>query len=437
MPSLWELFIDRGRDQQPCHLPRRLGRRSRVVGALGVAVLIWGAVVASTGARARPALATVTHHLGFEATVLGWTSWYGSYDLGAIGTGWCIDHGSAAPDAAFGYRPGNPTDLRDDTKAAMAWAVTTVGGDTDPVRAAALMLVLHDLRGAVYPYGRLDVDTLTTAQLAGFGGREAAVIAQAQAIKTDALAHGARRGPLHLAVATQGTGPSSGQVVATLTDARGAAMGGASLTLGADGADLGAPSGQVTGPDGRVTAPFDLPAGWTTGAGPAVVTFTARVVTPDPTLSAWEPSTVAAQRIVIPASVTLSAAAHLTRPPVSTTTTTTTRPKPTTTTVPASTTTTTTRPKPTTTTVPASTTTTTTRPKPTTTTVPASTTTMVTTPARPASTTTIGGQLPVTGSNSAGWALVGAGLVLVGAALALTGRDLGRSAPDPTRPRGG
>ena len=105
-----------------------------LLGALGVALLIWGAVVAGAGARARPALATVAHQLGFEATVLGWTSWYGGYDLGAIGTGWCIDHGSAAPDAAFDYRPANPTDLRDDTKAAMAWAVTTAGGDTDPVR---------------------------------------------------------------------------------------------------------------------------------------------------------------------------------------------------------------------------------------------------------------------------------------------------------------
>ena len=60
-----------------------LGAGPRVLGALGVAVLVWGTVVASTGARARPALATVVHHLGFEATVLGWTSWYGSYDLGA------------------------------------------------------------------------------------------------------------------------------------------------------------------------------------------------------------------------------------------------------------------------------------------------------------------------------------------------------------------
>ncbi len=440
MSSPRSLSVDRHPGQTRSH--RR--RRSGALGALGLAVVVWGTVLAGTGARARPAQATAVHRVGFEATVLGWTSWYGSYDLGPIGAGWCIDHGLAAPDAAFDYRPSVPADLRDDTRAAMAWAVTTADAATDPVRSAALMLVLHDLRGAVYPYGRLDVDTLTTAQLAGFGGQEAAVIAQAQAIKADAVAHAGRRGPLRLVVQTQGTGPASGQLVASLTDADGSAIGGASVTLGADGAALGTASSSVTGPDGKVTAPFDLPAGWTTGAGPAVITFTARVVAPDPTLSAWAPSTVAAQRVVIPAWVTLTAATQLTRPPTSTTSTT--RPKPTTTTStrPKPTTTTTTRPKPTTTTsTRPKPTTTTTRPKPTTTTTsspPAppptaapATTTPTTVPATngsPTTTTTVEvGQLPVTGAPSAGWALIGLGLVLVGAALVRYSQDLGRSEP--------
>ena len=68
------------------------------------------------------------------------------------------------------------------------------------------MLVLHDLRGATYPFGRLDVDTLTPAQLAGFGGHEAEVIARARAIKADALAHAGRRAPLVLRVTL---GPAS------------------------------------------------------------------------------------------------------------------------------------------------------------------------------------------------------------------------------------
>ncbi len=440
MPSPRPLPAD---DLSPDRTPttRRRRRRSGVLGALGalgLAVVVWGTVLAGAGARARPAQASVVHHVGFEATVLGWSSWYGSYDLGPIGVGWCIDHGLVAPDAAFDYHPSQPTDLRDDTRAAMAWAVTAADAGADPVRSAALMLVLHDLRGAVYPHGRLDVDTLTTAQLAGFGGHEAAVIAQAQAIKADALAHAGRRPPMHLAVVTQGTGPSSGQVVATLTDGDGVAIPGTSLTLGADGAALGTASASATGPDGKVTAPFDLPAGWTTGAGPSVVTFTARVVAPDPTLSAWAPTTVAAQRVVIPAWATVTATTQLTRPPATTTTTSattsTTAPPTTTTTRPRPTTTTTTRPRPTTTT--------TTRPKPTTPTTAAPTTTTPpttgptpTTSPPPTTTTVVAGQLPVTGATSAGWALVGLGLVLVGTALVLTSKDLDRSAPDPTRGR--
>ena len=55
--------------------------------------------------RHRSALAAVVHGRGFEATVLGWTSWYGNYGLGDLGWGWCIDHGRLAPDADLGYVP--------------------------------------------------------------------------------------------------------------------------------------------------------------------------------------------------------------------------------------------------------------------------------------------------------------------------------------------
>src|SRR4051794_8448039 len=52
-----------------------------------------------------PATAVVTHELGYRATVLGFTSWYGSYGMGALGRGWCIDHGSHSPDPELRYVP--------------------------------------------------------------------------------------------------------------------------------------------------------------------------------------------------------------------------------------------------------------------------------------------------------------------------------------------
>ena len=69
----------------------RPARVSMLVAAL--VALAAGAALLGLGASAPPAFATVTHRDGFEATVLGWTSWYGSYDLGPLGAGWCIDHG--------------------------------------------------------------------------------------------------------------------------------------------------------------------------------------------------------------------------------------------------------------------------------------------------------------------------------------------------------
>ena len=47
-------------------------------------------------ARAGAADAQVVHGAGFEATVAGWTSWYGSYQLAGVGQTWCIDHGLQA-----------------------------------------------------------------------------------------------------------------------------------------------------------------------------------------------------------------------------------------------------------------------------------------------------------------------------------------------------
>ena len=82
-----------------------------------------GVVVAVGGLLARPAAAEVVHVSGYAATVDGWTSWYGSYGLGPIGTTWCIDHGIPAPDASDDYAPTALADHAPATRQAMAWAL--------------------------------------------------------------------------------------------------------------------------------------------------------------------------------------------------------------------------------------------------------------------------------------------------------------------------
>ena len=59
--------------------------------------------------------------------MLGWTSWYGSYGMGSLGSAWCIDHGLHAPDPAFDYVPTCRADLDADTAAAISWIVTAHG----------------------------------------------------------------------------------------------------------------------------------------------------------------------------------------------------------------------------------------------------------------------------------------------------------------------
>ena len=320
----------------------------------------------------------------------------------------------------------------------MAWAVTA-HADSDPVGSAALMLVLHDLRGAVYPYGRLDVDTLTAGQLAGFGGHESEIIDRARAIKSDALAHAATRAPLRLVVSVVASTPLEGVVNAAVTDGQGAPVAGVPVQLTTTQGTLDQAMGSVTGPDGTTSAGYQLPAGTTTPT-----TFSAMAGAPDPTLAVYASSTVVAQRIAIPSWLTLTASATLEQPAPSTTTTTTapptTRPPRTTTTS----TSTTTRPGRTTTT---STTTSTTSPiRPTPTTVGPTTSVPVTSrapatgpaPPPPGAASSVGavgaiGTLPRTGSRTLAWLLVGIGLVLLGASLV----SIGRSVDRPPAPRSG
>jgi len=154
-----------------------LFRRPTLEAALGVLLVVAALALLLSPAAAPPAVAAVTPRAGYHATVLGWSSWYGSYDLGPAGVGWCIDHGMAAPDPAFRYVPVVAADVDDDRRSAMAWIVTSHAGTADPVDGAAVMLALHDLRGASYPFGVLDVDRLSPGQLAGFAGRETEVLA--------------------------------------------------------------------------------------------------------------------------------------------------------------------------------------------------------------------------------------------------------------------
>jgi LPXTG-motif cell wall-anchored protein len=387
--------------------------------------VLGGLVLLGPAARARPAQATVVHRVGFEATVLGWTSWYGSYDMGPLGAGWCIDHGLRAPDPALSYRPTDPADLGAATKAAMAWAVTKYRA-TDPVGAAALMLVLHDLRGASYPFGRLDVDTLSPPQMAGFGGHEPEVIDRARAIKADALAHASRRAPLVLRITLAGdrvltakpfpmyasgvpvaTGAPTGTATVSVADANGRPQPGVLVQLTATGATLDT-TRLLTGADGHARATYRS----TGAAGMRVV---ARAMTVDPTLAAYAPTADAAQRVAVPRWVTVeAAAARIVAPPTttSTTSTSTTSTPPPSTTVPPTTVPPTTVP-PTTATTAAPTTAAPTTAAPTTAPTTARAATRQAPRARP-----VRAELPRTGSRTVAWTLVGAGLILLGGALA-------------------
>ena len=396
--------------------------------AVGAGLLLLAGVIFGSASTSLPAVAAVVPRVGFHATVLGWSSWYGSYDLGPAGTGWCIDHGLRAPDPAFRYVPTTAGDLDPDRRAAMAWVVSAHGGTNDPIDAAAVMLVLHDLRGASYPFGLLDVDRLTVNQLTGFGGHEAGVINQARAMKAAGRAHQQLRGPITLRLSLAPASAVSGQAIATITDQGGRPVIGALVRIEGRGVSLDSTDGAISGADGSLRRTYRL-------TDPTVgASFSAHAATPDPTLSALASTTVRAQRVARPAWLALAATAGVspaptttttTLPATTTTTTTTTRPT-TTTTRPTTTTTSTTSVPPTST---STSTTSTSTPSPSTTTTTPSTTTTTTTealvpPPAPPDTPPSGhgGALPVTGGPTVAWVALGVGLLLVGGALVAAGR---------------
>jgi hypothetical protein len=278
-------------------------------------------VLAVTAAVALCGL-TVDRDLGYAASVDGFDSWFGSYGMGDLGPAWCIDHGSRAPDPAYGYAPVEVADQPLAVRTAVAWAIGGAGADAlesgARPAAAAVMLAVHDLMGAVYPSGPLDVDQLLPRALAGFEGDGADVLAMARAIKADALAHQSVRAPYDLTITV-----GAGEITVRLQDATGAAVGGAEVDVTADGAVL-AERRARTGADGTATI------GFTAGGG--VIGFDASAALPDPVLHAYASTSTPAQRVAVPARVTVTAHDEL----VATTTTTT---ETTTTTAPATTTT--------------------------------------------------------------------------------------------------
>ncbi len=370
--------------------------------AIVAALLVSGGVGWLTRAPSA-AGAAVVHVTGFPATVLGWTSWYGSYGMGELGVAWCIDHGSRAPDAAYGYAPTEVADQPVAVRTAIAWVLGRHGNDVDAVGAAALMLVLHDLMGAVYPHGALDVDSMTVDNLAGFGGAEADVLGLARAIKSEALGHSGLDPPLALTLATEPTGPGDrGTLDVRITDAAGQGVPGITVTVSAGGAVLD-PGAVVTGADGRAAVGYSAAVG--------ANTFSAEAVVPDLVLQAFASSTLAAQRVARPAAVTLSG--HTEFEGVPPTTTTTIAPTTTTTIAPATTSTSTST---------TSTTTSTTAPPaaPTTaapTTASPTTATPPTAPPAPTIPPPAAPQLARTGTHTPGLALVGGGLIAMGAGL--------------------
>ncbi|MEZ5135869.1 MAG: carboxypeptidase-like regulatory domain-containing protein [Acidimicrobiales bacterium] len=208
--------------------------RARRRTAAATALALLGGIATLVTTDADRALAVVEHRSGFDATVLGWTSWYGSYGLGDQGLGWCIDHGLLAPDAAYGYVPVAPP-MDERTGAAVSWVVAT-GELADRTGAAAIMLVLHDLMGATYPFGRLDVDAMGPANLGGFGGAEAAVLDRARALKRWGLAHADLRGPYRIDLDADAVAPGvAGEVRGALVDRDGRPIGGVVVALAASG----------------------------------------------------------------------------------------------------------------------------------------------------------------------------------------------------------
>lgn len=288
------------------HVPsRRSSPRSHVPlqswqALSAIAVCILAAAPLRLLSPPAPAAAAVEHSTGFSATVDGFRGWYGSYRLGDIGEVWCVDHGIPAPDAALGYEPATLDDRAPDTRRAIAWAVGRHGPGADRVTAAALMLVLHDLMGAAYPSGPLDVDRLSADRLSGFEGAGAEVLERARSIKADAVARAVLTAPLSLvAEADEVPATRTGTLRAMLRDGGGMPIAGVTVHPQVTGATLAGDVDRVTSADGRVSWPFE--------AGAGENRFVLRAEVPGVDLVSLRPTRGPAQRVARPSSVVATA----------------------------------------------------------------------------------------------------------------------------------
>ena len=279
----------------PCRPhPHPATRRTRSASLLVIAV----ALLAAGGAAAlanRPhrAGADTIHVAGHHARVLGVKNWYGSYDMGSLGIGWCIDpQVDHPPDPALGYAPDPVAETDDDIRTAMAWAAGRNGG-SDAASTAAVTLVLHDLLARPYGGVPLNVDGLDASSLTEFGGDEAVVARRAQEIKADALAHRHLRGPFRMSLEATPVAPGApGELTLTLTDAWGHGVAGVPVLVDSTGATLG--SLGIVGTDAAGVAHV----GFTAAEG--ANTFRALTAVPDTTLAAFGPTLGPGQRVVVP-----------------------------------------------------------------------------------------------------------------------------------------
>ena len=154
------------------------------------------------------------------------------------------------------------------------------------------MLVLHDLMGARYPSGPLDVDAMTIDRLTGFDGVEADVVDRARAIKADAVAHAPFVAPFTLAASAGAVrAGAAGGLVIRLTDALDQPVPGVLVHVGATGAELDRSVEATTGEDGLLQFPL------TAQEGDNRFVVTAEVPGP---LDAYGPTRRPAQRVARP-----------------------------------------------------------------------------------------------------------------------------------------
>lgn len=285
-------------------MPKRSLRSSTVVSvAAAVAPFVLGAAALSAVALTtrspllggpRPAGAEVTHGDGFFASVDSFRGWFGSYRMGDMGTAWCVDHGSPAPDPSFGYVAADLQERALDTKRAMAWALGVHGREAGRIPAAALMLVLHDLMGAHYPSGPLSLHTLSPDRLDGFEGHEREVLERARHIRAQAVAHAHHEPPLALRLAVEGDVEQGLPIlVVTVVDAGGRGVAGVPVRVSAPAVDLLAHGDSVTDGDGHTRVPLR--------AQPGEHLVEVSAVAPDLVLQSFRPTARVAQRVARPA----------------------------------------------------------------------------------------------------------------------------------------